>query len=105
MSENKNPPKSEKTRLYSLCLRYEQKLSDFLSWIRTWKSSAQALATADPPSVADAPDLEAQLKVKLLALNRPQCRYMCVPTIIFNLHLHSRDIRVWSQSSEQRKLL
>lgn len=61
--------------------RFEQKLSDFLSWIRTWKSSAQALATADPRSAAEAPDLEAQLKVNLLALNCPWCWNLCVSAI------------------------
>ncbi|XP_075869628.1 utrophin isoform X3 [Nelusetta ayraudi] len=60
------PPAPPKKRLLEMDAevktKYEQKLTDFLSWIRTWKSSAQALATADPPSAADAPDLEAQLK-------------------------------------------
>lgn len=64
---------------------------DFLSWIRTWKLSAQALATAHLPSADEAPDLETQLKVNLLALNRPVCCNMCVSTMSYLFVLPSHQ--------------
>lgn len=49
----------------SVFCRFEMKLSDLLSWIKTWKTSAQVLASSHPETTPDAPDLQEKLKVNL----------------------------------------
>lgn len=56
--------------LCSVSCRFEKKLSDLLSWIKTWKTSAQALASTHPETTPDAPDLQAKLKVNLPTQNK-----------------------------------
>ncbi|KAM4713319.1 utrophin isoform 5-T5 [Anableps anableps] len=40
---------------------FENKLSDLISWIQTWKTSAQSLCSTPPETTADAPDLQDKL--------------------------------------------
>ncbi len=54
--------------MHTLCsplCRFENKLSDILSWIKTWKTSTQVLASTHPEFTPDAPDLQERLKVNL----------------------------------------
>lgn len=51
--------------LFSALCRFENKLSDLLSWIKTWKTSAQALASTHPEATPGTPDLQENLKVNL----------------------------------------
>ncbi|XP_029966777.1 utrophin isoform X2 [Salarias fasciatus] len=48
---------------------FENKLSDLLTWIATWKTSAQALATTHPESTLHAPDMQENLKSMELELS------------------------------------
>lgn len=50
---------------YVLFFRFENKLSDLLSWIKTCKLSTQALASTHPETTSDTPDLQEKLKVDL----------------------------------------
>lgn len=45
--------------------RFENKLSDLLNWVKTWKKSAQALASTHPETTPDTPDLQEKLKVNI----------------------------------------
>lgn len=51
--------------LFSVLCRFENKLSDLLSWIKTWKTSVQALASTHPETTPCTPDLQENLKVNL----------------------------------------
>ncbi|XP_069014301.1 utrophin isoform X1 [Embiotoca jacksoni] len=66
------PPAPPKKRLVEtdaeVTRMFENKLSDFLSWIKTWKTSAQALASTHPETTPDTPDLQNNLKVLELQL-------------------------------------
>ncbi|KAM6992528.1 utrophin isoform 4-T4 [Tautogolabrus adspersus] len=60
------PPAPPKKRLVETDAEvrrvFENKLSDLLSWIKTWKTAAQALATTHPETTPDTPDLQEKLK-------------------------------------------
>lgn len=43
--------------------RFESKCSQLLSWIKTWKTSVEVIASADPETTPDSSDLVADLKV------------------------------------------
>uniref|UniRef100_A0A665WIT9 Utrophin n=1 Tax=Echeneis naucrates TaxID=173247 RepID=A0A665WIT9_ECHNA len=66
------PPAPPKKRLVETDAEvrrmFEMKLSDLLSWIKTWKTSAQALASTHPDT-PDTSDLQEKLKVHLLKIN------------------------------------
>ncbi|XP_047429770.1 dystrophin isoform X4 [Mugil cephalus] len=66
------PPAPPKKRLVETDAEvrrlYENKLSDLLNWIKTWKMSAQTLASAHPETSPDTPDLQENLKVLELEL-------------------------------------
>lgn len=47
----------------SLFFRFENKLSDLLNWIKVWKTSTQTLASGNPETTTDSPDLQDKLKV------------------------------------------
>ncbi|KAM6954362.1 utrophin [Aplochiton taeniatus] len=52
----------------------ESNLSDVLTWMKTWKASAQALASAHPEAAAETPDLQEKLQAleaELLAKGTP----------------------------------
>lgn len=49
----------------SVSRRFENKLSDLLNWVKTWKKSAQALASTHPETTPDTPDLQEKLKVNI----------------------------------------
>ncbi|XP_035851563.1 dystrophin isoform X6 [Sander lucioperca] len=59
------PPAPPKKRLVETDAEvrrlFENKLSDLLSWITTWKKSAQALASTHPDTTPDTPDLQEKL--------------------------------------------
>ncbi|XP_041661475.1 utrophin isoform X3 [Cheilinus undulatus] len=61
-----SPPAPPKKRLVEMDAEvrrvFENKLSDLLSWIKTWKTSAQALASTHPETTPDTPDLQEKLK-------------------------------------------
>ncbi|KAM9353992.1 utrophin isoform 2-T2 [Pholidichthys leucotaenia] len=61
------PPAPPKKRLMETDVEvrrmFENKLSDLLNWIKTWKLSTQALASAHPETTPDTPDLQDRLKV------------------------------------------
>ncbi|XP_023135600.2 dystrophin isoform X5 [Amphiprion ocellaris] len=61
------PPAPPKKRLVEtdagVRRMFENKLSDLLSWMKTWKTSAQALASTHPETTPDTPDLQETLKV------------------------------------------
>ncbi|XP_072217831.1 utrophin isoform X3 [Leuresthes tenuis] len=60
------PPAPPKKRLLETDTEvrriFENKISDFLSWFKTWKMSAQALASTHPDTTPDSPDLKKKLK-------------------------------------------
>ncbi|KAG8011327.1 Dystrophin, partial [Nibea albiflora] len=60
------PPAPPKKRLMETDAEvrrgFENKLSDLLNWIKTWKKSAQALASTHPDTTPDTPDLQEKLK-------------------------------------------
>nr|XP_046228897.1 dystrophin isoform X2 [Scatophagus argus] len=60
------PPAPPKKRLVEMDAEvrrtFENKLSDLLSWMKTWKTSAQALAFTHPETTPDAADLQEKLK-------------------------------------------
>uniref|UniRef100_UPI0037E8DCF8 utrophin isoform X4 n=1 Tax=Semicossyphus pulcher TaxID=241346 RepID=UPI0037E8DCF8 len=60
------PPAPPKKRLVETDAEvrrvFENKLSDLLSWFKTWKTSAQALASSHPETTPDTPDLQEKLK-------------------------------------------
>ncbi|XP_067428603.1 utrophin isoform X3 [Thunnus thynnus] len=60
------PPAPPKKRLVETDAEvrrvFENKLADLLSWIKTWKTSAQALASTHPETSPDTPDLQDKLK-------------------------------------------
>ncbi|XP_068580543.1 utrophin isoform X1 [Cebidichthys violaceus] len=60
------PPAPPKKRLVETDAEvrqlFENKLSDVLTWIKTWKRSAQALASTHPYTTPDTPDLQETLK-------------------------------------------
>ncbi|GLD72356.1 dystrophin-like protein, partial [Lates japonicus] len=60
------PPAPPKKRLVETDAEvrrmFENKLSDLLSWIKMWKTSAQALASAHPETTPDVPDLQEKLR-------------------------------------------
>ncbi|XP_032398145.1 dystrophin isoform X3 [Etheostoma spectabile] len=59
------PPAPPKKRLVETDAEvrrlFENELSDLLSWIKTWKKSAQALASTHPDTTPDTPDLQEKL--------------------------------------------
>ncbi|XP_029983839.1 utrophin isoform X3 [Sphaeramia orbicularis] len=59
------PPAPPKKRLVETDVEvrrvFENKLGDFLSWMKTWKTSAQALASTHPETTADNSDLQGKL--------------------------------------------
>ncbi|XP_030260150.1 dystrophin isoform X6 [Sparus aurata] len=60
------PPAPPKKRLVETDAEvrrlFENKLSDLLSWIKTWKTSVQALASTHPETTPGTPDLQENLK-------------------------------------------
>ncbi|TKS76128.1 Utrophin Dystrophin-related protein 1 [Collichthys lucidus] len=60
------PPAPPKKRLMETDAEvrrvFENKLSDLLNWVKTWKKSAQALASTHPETTPDTPDLQEKLK-------------------------------------------
>ncbi|XP_068198088.1 utrophin isoform X3 [Antennarius striatus] len=60
------PPAPPKKRLVETIAKvrwmFENKSSDLLSWIKTWRMSTQALASTQPEVTADAPDLQEKVK-------------------------------------------
>ncbi|XP_037606999.1 dystrophin isoform X1 [Sebastes umbrosus] len=60
------PPAPPKKRLVETDAEvrrlFENKLSDLLIWIKTWKTSTQALASTHPDTTPDTPDLQEKLK-------------------------------------------
>ncbi|KAM4522124.1 utrophin isoform 2-T2 [Odontesthes bonariensis] len=60
------PPAPPKKRLLETDTEvrriFENKISDLLSWIKTWKTSAQALASTHPETAPDSLDLKKKLK-------------------------------------------
>ncbi|XP_030578313.1 utrophin isoform X2 [Archocentrus centrarchus] len=60
------PPAPPKKRLVETDVEvrrmFENKISDLLSWMKTWKMSTQALATTHPETTPDTPDLQENLK-------------------------------------------
>lgn len=60
------PPAPPKKRLVETDTEvrrmFEKKLSNLLSWIETWKVSAQALASTHPETTPDTPELQEKLK-------------------------------------------
>ncbi|XP_035534199.1 dystrophin isoform X2 [Morone saxatilis] len=60
------PPAPPKKRLVETDAEvrrmFENKLSDLLSWIKTWKTSTQTLASTHPESTTDTPHLQDKLK-------------------------------------------
>ncbi|CAI5683822.1 unnamed protein product [Oreochromis niloticus] len=60
------PPAPPKKRLVEtdaeVVRMFENKISELLSWIKTWKMSTQALATTHPETTPDTPDLQENLK-------------------------------------------
>ncbi|KAM9339039.1 utrophin isoform 1-T1 [Symphorus nematophorus] len=60
------PPAPPKKRLVETDAEvrrmFENKLSDLLSWIKSWKMSAEALASSHPETTPDTPDLQEKLK-------------------------------------------
>ncbi|KAM6905771.1 utrophin [Lycodopsis pacificus] len=60
------PPAPPKKRLVETDAEvrqlFENKLSGVLSWIQTWKTSTQALASTHPDTTPDTPDLQETLK-------------------------------------------
>ncbi|KAI4801672.1 hypothetical protein KUCAC02_019550 [Chaenocephalus aceratus] len=60
------PPAPPKKRLVETDAEvrrlFENKLSDLLIWIKTWKTSTQALASTHPDTAPDTPDLQEKLK-------------------------------------------
>ncbi|XP_074541744.1 utrophin [Halichoeres trimaculatus] len=60
------PPAPPKKRLVETDAEvrraFEKKLSDLSLWIKTWRTSAQALASSHPESTPDASDLQEKLK-------------------------------------------
>lgn len=95
------------TAMHTLCsvfCRFENKLSDLLSWIKTWKTSTQALASTHPESTPDTPDLQEKLKVNLL---------MTQLNLVLKLehmfwksqlkYVSTNHCRVWSWTSQQMK--
>ncbi|XP_026174486.1 dystrophin isoform X2 [Mastacembelus armatus] len=60
------PPAPPKKRLVETDAEvrrmFESKLSDLLSWMKTWKISTQALASTHPEAAPEAPDLQENLK-------------------------------------------
>uniref|UniRef100_A0A3Q1BQY5 Utrophin n=1 Tax=Amphiprion ocellaris TaxID=80972 RepID=A0A3Q1BQY5_AMPOC len=95
------------TPMHTLCSvlsRFENKLSDLLSWMKTWKTSAQALASTHPETTPDTPDLQETLKVNL--------HMGLFKTGIFNINNgyvlkpHLKYVllfRFWSRNSWQKK--
>ncbi|XP_054474756.1 utrophin isoform X1 [Anoplopoma fimbria] len=59
------PPAPPKKRLVETDAEvrklFESKLADVLSWIKTWKTSTQALASTHPDTTPDTPDLQEKL--------------------------------------------
>lgn len=52
-----------------MCLsRFETKCSELLSWVKSWKTSARMLASADPESTPGSSNLLADFKVRLKEL-------------------------------------
>lgn len=89
--------------LSSVLCRFENKISDLLSWMKTWKMSTQALATTHPETTPDTPDLQENLKVDLqtfktiLTLNlKKNCRHEL--KYVLNIHF-----RIWRWNSKQKK--
>ncbi|KAM7367861.1 hypothetical protein PAMP_014130 [Pampus punctatissimus] len=60
------PPAPPKKRLVETDAEvrrvFKNKIADLLSWIKTWKTSAQALASTHPETSPDTPDLQEKLK-------------------------------------------
>ncbi|XP_058469744.1 utrophin isoform X4 [Solea solea] len=60
------PPAPPKKRLVETDAEvkrmFENKLSDLLRWIKTWKTSTQTLASTHPEMTSDKPDLQEKLK-------------------------------------------
>ncbi|XP_033999363.1 dystrophin isoform X2 [Trematomus bernacchii] len=60
------PPAPPKKRLVETDAEvrrlFENKLSDLLIWIKTWKTSTQALASTHPDTTPDTPDLQEKLQ-------------------------------------------
>ncbi|XP_031583506.1 dystrophin isoform X2 [Oreochromis aureus] len=57
------PPKKRLVETDAEVIRmFENKISELLSWIKTWKMSTQALATTHPETTPDTPDLQENLK-------------------------------------------
>uniref|UniRef100_A0A3B4ZHV6 Utrophin n=1 Tax=Stegastes partitus TaxID=144197 RepID=A0A3B4ZHV6_9TELE len=69
------PPAPPKKRLVETDAEvrrmFENKLSDLLNWMKTWKMSAQALASTHPETTPDTSDLQETLKVKLHVVLEP----------------------------------
>uniref|UniRef100_A0A3P9CMN6 Utrophin n=1 Tax=Maylandia zebra TaxID=106582 RepID=A0A3P9CMN6_9CICH len=67
------PPAPPKKRLMEtdaeVIRMFENKISELLSWIKTWKMSTQALATTHPETTPDTPDLQENLKPVSLFLS------------------------------------
>uniref|UniRef100_A0A3Q1BQE7 Utrophin n=1 Tax=Amphiprion ocellaris TaxID=80972 RepID=A0A3Q1BQE7_AMPOC len=94
------PPAPPKKRL----VETDAGLSDLLSWMKTWKTSAQALASTHPETTPDTPDLQETLKVNL--------HMGLFKTGIFNINNgyvlkpHLKYVllfRFWSRNSWQKK--
>ncbi|KAG7239203.1 hypothetical protein INR49_029954, partial [Caranx melampygus] len=60
------PPAPPKKRLVETDAEvrrmFEKKISELLSWIKSWKTSTQALASSHPETTADTADLQEKLK-------------------------------------------
>ncbi|KAM4633849.1 utrophin isoform 3-T3 [Polymixia lowei] len=67
------PPAPPKRRLVETDVEVrrvlESNLSDLLNWIKTWKASAQALASTHPEATRDTPDLQDKLQTLELELS------------------------------------
>uniref|UniRef100_A0A665WKC3 Utrophin n=1 Tax=Echeneis naucrates TaxID=173247 RepID=A0A665WKC3_ECHNA len=93
------PPAPPKKRLV------ETDLSDLLSWIKTWKTSAQALASTHPDT-PDTSDLQEKLKVHLLKINFKNTHIkLKFIASLKNCALNTLNdhFRVWRWSSQKTK--
>ena len=86
--------------LFLLC-RFENKLSELLIWIKTYKTSLQALAATPPETTPHTPDLQEKLKVKMQ--HNKQTNVTFVESVWVEHLLFSNHSRAWSRTSQERK--